>query len=98
MSAGTKAIGLTGGIGSGKSTVASYLKSLGAAVVDSDEISRRLTGPGGAAMGAIRAAFGSGYVTSDGALDRETMRTLVFADTNSPYASFIAVKSSRLVR
>ena len=74
------AIGLTGGIGSGKSTVASYLRSLGAAVIDTDEISHRLTGPGGAAMGAIRAAFGSGFVTSEGALDREAMRALVFAD------------------
>jgi len=73
-------VGLTGGIGSGKSTVAAYLKSLGAAVVDSDEISHRLTGPGGGAMGAIRAAFGSGYVTTDGALDRDSMRSLVFAD------------------
>jgi dephospho-CoA kinase len=52
-------------------------------VVDSDEISRRLTSPGGTAMGAIRAAFGSGYVTSDGSLDREAMRSLVFADAKS---------------
>ena len=74
------AVGLTGGIGSGKSTVATFLKSLGAAVVDTDEISHRLTGPGGGAMGAIRAAFGSGFVTSEGALDRESMRSLVFAD------------------
>ena len=74
------AVGLTGGIGSGKSTVAALLKSMGAAVVDTDDISHRLTGPGGAAMGAIRAAFGSGYVTSGGALDREAMRSLVFAD------------------
>jgi len=77
------AVGLPGGIGSGKSTVAGHLKSLGAAVVDTDEISRRLTAPGGTAVGAIRAAFGSGYVTSDGALDREAMRSLVFADPKS---------------
>jgi dephospho-CoA kinase len=74
------AVGLTGGIGSGKSTVAALLRSLGAAIVDTDDISHRLTGPGGAAIGAIRAAFGSGYVTSVGALDRDAMRSLVFAD------------------
>ena len=74
------AYGLTGGIGSGKSTVAALLQSMGASVVDTDDISHRLTGPGGPAIGAIRAAFGSGYVRSDGALDREAMRSLVFAD------------------
>ena len=73
-------VGLTGGIGSGKTTVANHLRSLGAGLVDTDEISHRLTGPGGASMGAIRAAFGGGYVTREGALDREAMRSLVFAD------------------
>src|SRR6202008_4129213 len=83
VNAGPSAIGLTGGIGSGKSTVAAYLESLGAAVVDTDEISRRLTAPGGGTIAAVRPAFGSGYITSDGSRDREAMRSLVFADTKS---------------
>jgi dephospho-CoA kinase len=73
-------IGLTGGIGSGKSLVASRLQALGASVVDSDEISRALTSAGGEAMPALRAAFGARFVTAEGALDRDAMRALVFAD------------------
>lgn len=73
-------IGLTGGIGSGKTTVADRLAALGASVVDTDEISRRLTGPAGAAMEAVRAAFGERFVGSDGALDRGAMRALAFED------------------
>lgn len=73
-------VGLTGGIGSGKSTVADRFQALGAAVVDTDEISRRLTGPGGAAMERVGAEFGAGYVTADGALDRAAMRRLAFED------------------
>ena len=76
-------LGLTGGIGSGKSTVAGMLGALGAAVVDADAISRSCTAPGGAAIAAIAAAFGSAFVTSDGALDREQMRTLVFKDPSA---------------
>jgi dephospho-CoA kinase len=74
------AIGLTGGIGSGKSTVADLFAALGAAVVDTDEVSRHLTGPEGAAMEALRAVFGARYVTGEGALDRDAMRALVFED------------------
>jgi dephospho-CoA kinase len=73
-------IGLTGGIGSGKSTVARLLVGRGATLVDTDAIARALTLPGGAAMAAIAEAFGAAMVTADGALDRERMRALVFAD------------------
>ena len=76
-------IGLTGGIGSGKSTVAGFLREAGAAIVDTDAISRQLTLPGGAAMPAITAAFGPGYVTPEGALDRDRMRALAFSDSSS---------------
>jgi dephospho-CoA kinase len=72
-------IGLTGGIGSGKSTVARQLATLGALVVDTDAISRALTAPGGAALPAIAAAFGAEMVGPDGALDRARMRTTVFS-------------------
>ena len=73
-------LGLTGGIGSGKSTVAAMLARLGAAVVDADAISRSLTLAGGAAMPAIAQAFGPRFVAADGALDRDAMRQLVFSD------------------
>ncbi len=71
-------VGLTGGIGSGKSTAADMLAALGAAVIDTDAISRELTGARGAAMPAIRAQFGDEYVAGDGSLDRDRMRRLVF--------------------
>jgi len=73
-------IGLTGGIGSGKSTAAGVFGDLGAAVVDTDEIARELTVPGGAAIPAIRERFGADFLTPDGALDRTRMRLLVFRD------------------
>ena len=76
-------IGLTGGIGSGKSTVAARLEALGATVVDTDEISRHLTGPAGAAMERLRAEFGEKYVAPDGSLHREAMRTLAFEDPSA---------------
>jgi len=71
-------IGLTGGIGSGKSTVAGRLAALGALVVDADALSRALTAPGGAAIAAIAAAFGADMIAPDGAMDRARMRALVF--------------------
>lgn len=74
-------IGLTGGIGSGKSTVAGFLREAGAAIVDTDAISRALTTPGGAAMPAIAQQFGMEFVAADGALDRDRMRALAFSDT-----------------
>lgn len=73
-------VGLTGGIGSGKSTVADRLVSQGAALVDTDAIAHELTAPGGAAMPALCAAFGESIVTASGALDRAAMRRLAFAD------------------
>ncbi|MEY2861566.1 MAG: hypothetical protein RL392_2024 [Pseudomonadota bacterium] len=76
-------LGLTGGIGSGKSTVAVLLTSHGACVIDADAISRATTAPGGAAIGAIREIFGSDMITNDGALDREAMRKRVFSDPNA---------------
>ena len=74
------AIGLTGGIGSGKTTVAQRMEALGASVVDTDEISRALTAPGGAAIERLRAEFGARFIGADGALDRAAMRELVFED------------------
>jgi dephospho-CoA kinase len=76
-------VGLTGGIGSGKSTVAALLAARGAALVDTDEISRNLTGPAGEAMEAVRAAFGARFVTAEGALNRAAMRTLAFEDATA---------------
>ena len=73
-------VGLTGGIGSGKSTVADRFAALGVAVVDADIAAHRLTQPGGAAIVPIREAFGDAYITADGALDRAAMRSRVFGD------------------
>jgi len=73
-------VGLTGGIGSGKSLVADQFAQLGAAVIDTDLIAHQLTGAGGAAMPAIRESFGDSFLTSEGALDRAAMRTHVFSD------------------
>ena len=74
------AVGLTGGIGSGKTTVADLFAKHGVSVVDTDVIAHRITAPGGAAMPLIEQAFGAQYVASDGALDRAKMRALVFSD------------------
>jgi dephospho-CoA kinase len=76
----TRTVGLTGGIGSGKSTAAGFLAQLGASVVDADEISRSLTAAGGAALGPLREAFGEAMVPPGGALDRDAMRALAFSD------------------
>lgn len=73
-------LGLTGGIGSGKTAAANVLGELGAALVDTDAIAHQLTAPGGAAIEALRAAFGDGLIGPDGALDRAAMRKLVFSD------------------
>ena len=76
-------IGLTGGIGCGKTTVANMFAALGASVVDTDLIAHSMTVPGGPARPAIRAAFGDGYITPEGALDRAAMRALVFSDPDA---------------
>jgi len=73
-------VGLTGGIGSGKTAAADELARLGAVIVDTDEISRALTAAGGAAMEEVARAFGREFVTPEGALDRAAMRALAFRD------------------
>jgi dephospho-CoA kinase len=72
--------GLTGGIGSGKSTVARVLVECGAHLVDTDAIARSLTQAGGAGIAPISAAFGADVIAADGALDRERMRAIAFND------------------
>ena len=76
-------IGLTGGIGSGKSTVAALLVARGLHLVDADAIARELTQPGGAAIAPIGAAFGTQLIDGRGALDRNAMRALAFADAGA---------------
>lgn len=73
-------VGLTGGIGSGKSTVADYFAAAGVPVIDTDVIARGLTAPGGAALDSIRAAFGESVMQADGTLDRAALRRRAFAD------------------
>jgi len=73
-------VGLTGGIGCGKTTVADLFAARGAAVIDTDQIAHALTAPQGAAMPALIEEFGADYATPDGAMDRAKMRALVFAD------------------
>ena len=76
-------IGLTGGIGSGKSAVADLLAKQGAAVIDTDQIAHALTVPGGAAMPQITAQFGDNFLTPEGALNRAAMRERVFSDAGA---------------
>lgn len=76
-------LGLTGGIGSGKSTVAALLSKHGAFVIDADAISRAATAPQGAAIKPIEIQFGSTLLTAEGALDREKMRHLIYADASA---------------
>ena len=76
-------IGLTGGIGSGKSTVAAQLVAQGAVLVDTDAIARSIAQAGGIAMPALEAAFGPAVIAPDGSLDRAAMRQLVFADAGA---------------
>ena len=79
-------IGLTGGIGSGKTTVAQMLQARGAAVIDADAIARNVTAAHGAAMPAIAQNFGKDFITPDGALDRERMRAHVFSQPQAKQA------------
>ncbi len=80
MAGRTFGLGLTGGIGNGKSTVASFLADLGATVMDADAIARSITAAGGLAISQIRQAFGDEMITPEGALDRDQMRALAFSD------------------
>jgi dephospho-CoA kinase len=73
-------LGLTGGIGSGKTTVAGMLAVMGATVVDADAISRAATEPGGSAIAMLKSTFGGSMLAADGSLDREQMRTLIYSD------------------
>jgi dephospho-CoA kinase len=73
-------VGLTGGIGSGKSAAAEAFEKLGATVVDTDAIAHELTGPGGAAVAEISRQFGKAFIDATGAMDRKRMRDLVFTD------------------
>lgn len=75
--------GLTGGIGSGKSTVAQMLAAAGAVVIDADQIARSLTAAGGLAMPQIEVEFGASAIDAQGALDRDFMRQLVFEDPSA---------------
>ena len=76
-------IGLTGGIGSGKSTVAALLVQCGATLIDTDAIARQLSQPAGAAIDAIRRQFGADFIDANGALDRTRMRALAFSDPDA---------------
>jgi dephospho-CoA kinase len=76
-------VGLTGGIGSGKSTVAREFEARGVTVVDADALAHRLTAPGGAAIPALRAAFGDEVIDASGALDRARMRAVAFGDARA---------------
>jgi dephospho-CoA kinase len=76
-------IGLTGGIGSGKTTVANLFGELGAAIIDTDAIAHQLSAPGGAAIAAIRAQFGDAFINAEGAMDRARMRAHVFTDAEA---------------
>jgi dephospho-CoA kinase len=77
------AVGLTGGIGSGKSTVADLFASHGVAIVDTDLIAHQITAPNGAAMPQIASEFGAAFVAADGSLDRARMRTLIFSNEDA---------------
>ena len=76
-------VGLTGGIGSGKSTVASIFETLGATLVDADQVSHQLTAPAGVAVPAIQAQFGAEYLNLDGSLNRAAMRQRIFHDAGA---------------
>ncbi|MBI5910229.1 MAG: dephospho-CoA kinase [Betaproteobacteria bacterium] len=97
-------VGVTGGIGSGKSAAAQVFEELGTTVIDTDAVAHALTGPGGAAIEPIRAAFGAAYLTPEGALERARMRELVFADASkkrlleSILHPLIRARTSELVR
>src|ERR1700734_1472897 len=73
-------VGLTGGIGSGKSTVSARLAELGAVILDADKAARAVVEPGTPGLAAIAAAFGAGVLAADGSLDRARLAEIVFAD------------------
>lgn len=79
-------IGLTGGIGSGKTAVSDLLAGLGAGIIDTDLISHQITAPGGNAIPLIAKEFGADFINPEGALNRAKMRSIVFADPNARQA------------
>lgn len=83
--AGNFSLGLTGGIGSGKTTIANMFGELGAALIDTDLIAHQLTIPGGRAIPAIREQFGAEFIAADGAMDRTAIRQLVFANADQKH-------------
>jgi dephospho-CoA kinase len=78
-----KVCGLTGGVGMGKTTTASYLVSLGVRLLDTDDLARNLVQPGEPALGEIEAAFGQGVIGADGCLRRDELARIVFADVSA---------------
>ncbi len=97
-------IGLTGGIASGKSTVAAELADLGAVVVDSDALARAVVAPGSEGLARVREAFGPGVVTADGTMDRAAVAAIVFNDAdarerlNAIIHPLVRAEGRRLVR
>ena len=97
-------LGLTGGIGSGKSTVAQMLVAQGATLIDADALSRATTAVGGSAISKISAQFGPEAIAADGSMDRDAMRQLVFADAISRQQleaiihPLVSLDSARLVK
>lgn len=91
-------IAITGGIGSGKTTVAGWIKETGVPVLDADAISRSLTEKGGEALPAIRAAFGDGVFQKDGALDRAALADLVFRDDPARQRQLNAILHPLVIR
>lgn len=104
----TALLGLTGGIGSGKSTVAQMLQQLGAVVIDADAASRQLGAAGGLAIPALQAAFGAAVIAADGSLDRDAMRQLMVRESQAKaqleaiihplVASQMAIQQNRAVQ
>jgi len=82
QASGKLQVGLTGGIGSGKTSVANAFAERGASIVDTDAIAHQLTAPGGSAIAALEARFGKDMITAQGAMDRSKMRALIFSDAH----------------
>ena len=78
-----RVIGITGSIACGKSTVSREMMRRGFPVIDGDELSRELTGPGGEAIPAVRSVFGDQYINQDGSMNRRAMGKLIFTDSRS---------------
>ena len=89
-------LGLTGGIGSGKSSVASYLSKRGAWVIDTDQIAHQITAPGGMAIDPIKKEFGSEFILPDGSLNRAKMREYVFS--NAEFKRILEAITHPLIR